>query len=202
MKALLLVLALSGCYVTTRDTLVETPISTAKQSTTMVTASQPDVVANTRANVISFRVETRRMCQPQTSQEFEVVRSKKPALDMSVWIIPVGIVVPAVFALVPAVSGLVALTQKSETRYTETRVTKLRSYACALRLGDHLVRVQFPSGASFEARTNEQGLASVTIPDDEVDHGTARIELPNLTRTIDYDRRSYDAEQLAVTADE
>jgi hypothetical protein len=168
----------------------------------MVTASQPDVVATTRANVISFRVETRRLCQPQTSQEFEVFRSKKPALDTSVWIIPAGIVVPAVFVLVPAVSGLVALTQQRGTRYTETRVTKLRSYACSLRLGDHLVHVQFPSGASLEARTNDKGFASVTIPDDEVDHGTARIELPNLTRTIDYDRRSYDAEQLAVTADE
>jgi hypothetical protein len=39
------------------------------------------------------------------------------------------------------------------------------------------------------------------IPDEEIDHGTARIELASVSRTIDYDRRGYDAEQLAIVVD-
>ena len=40
------------------------------------------------------------------------------------------------------------------------------------------------------------------IPDEEIDHGTAQLGVAGHTRAIDYDRRGYDAEQLAIVVDE
>ena len=203
MKALVVaLLALSGCYFKTRETLVETPVSKPKVTTNIVTSSQPDVVANTRENMITLRVETRRLCTTQALQEFEVLTEKKPEFHTSIFLVPL-IVVPAAFIAVPVVSGFVALmgTKKKE-HYTETRVISSNTYRCSRRLGKQVVQVRFPSGEVIGVLTNEDGIAKVMIPDEEVDHGTARIELANHTRTVEYDRRSYDAEQLAIIADE
>jgi hypothetical protein len=203
MKAVLVaLLALSGCYFKTRDTLVETPVSQAKVSTNIVTASQPDVVAKTRDNVIAFRVETRRTCTTQAVQDFEVRHEKKPEFKLSIFLVPL-IVVPAAFLAVPVVSGLVAvMSSKKAEHTTETRVISRNTYACSLRLGDQVVQVHFPSGITLEGRTDANGIASVTIPDEEIDHGTARIVFAEHERKVDYDRRGYDAEQLAIVVDE
>lgn len=203
MKALLVaVLALTGCYFKTRDTLVESPVSAPKVSTDVVPGG-PDVVAKTRQNVISFRVEMRRQCVTQAVQNIEVLRGKKLDIGMSIWIIPAALVIPAVFVAVPVVSGVIAASRANKhERAVETRVISRNSYACPLRLAAQVVQVRFPSGAVSEASTDDRGIASVTIPDAEVDHGTARIELADVTRTIDYDRRGYDVEQLAIEVDE
>lgn len=205
MKALLVaVLALTGCYFKTKDTLVETPVSQPTVSTTIVPAEQPAVVAKTKANVIALRVEMPRQCFTQAVQNFEVTRGKEATLDWSIYLVPLGFIVPVTFALIPAVTGIVSVARakRNDESATETRVISRNSYACALRLSDQVVQVHFPSGATFEVRTNRRGIASVTIPDEEVDHGTARIELATVTRTIDYDRRGYDVEQLAIEVDE
>ena len=203
MKALLVaLLALSGCYFKTRDTLVETPISEAKVSTNVVTASQPDVVAKTRGNVIAFRVETRRVCSTQTVQDFEITHGREPEFAFSIFIAPLIVVVPAAALLVPAVTGIVAVSRKKkgETE-TETRVLSHRSYTCSIRMPGETVQARFPSGAVIEVQTNGDGIASVTIPDEEIDHGTAQLGVAGHTRAIDYDRRGYDAEQLAIVVD-
>lgn len=205
MKALVLaLLALSGCYFKTRDTLVETPVSAPKVSTNIVTSPDAEVVAKTRANVISFRVSTRRQCLTQTMQTFEIAHGKKLDIAFTPWL-AAALVIPAAFVAIAPVTGLIAFAQVKGHKpelYTETRVIARSSYACSLRRSGELARVRFPSGQSFEARTDERGIASVTIPDDEVAQGSARIELANAVKMVHYDRRAHDRQLLAIEVDE
>lgn len=204
MKALVLaVLALSGCYFKTRASVVEMPLSAPKVSTTIEATTTADVDAQTQANVLSIRVITKRMCTTQAVQQFETIEGRRPKLAFSPWLIPV-MFIPYAIVIVPAVSGLVAVVRASEPkqRYTEPRVISRNTYACPLPAPDVVVLVRFPSGATFEVQTDERGIASVTIPDEEIANGSARIDLDNGGRTVDYDRRDYDRQLLAIEVDE
>lgn len=204
MKALVVALvALSGCYFKTRDTLVESPVSAPKVTTKIDAAPAPDVDATTRSNVLSFRVSTKRTCTTQAVQQFETIEGKQAKLAVSPWLIPV-MFIPYAIAIVPAVSGLFAVARASspKQRYTEERVISRNTYACPLPVRDEVVNVRFPSGATFVTKTDDNGMATVTVPDDEVARGSARVELANVGRTVDYDRRDYDRQLLAIEVDE
>ena len=203
MKALVLaVLALSGCYFKTRDTLTENPVSAAQSTTTVVSEQATEVVATTHANVLSFRIATPRQCAMRTVQNVEVTEHKQVTVGVSAWLVPLAVVIPLAYAISLPVTGLIAASRaKSGETYTESRVMSERTFACALPVVDEAGVVRFPSGATFDIRTDKRGIATVFIPDDEIDHGSARIELATVARTVDYDRRSYDLEQLAIEVD-